>query len=122
MGQPTIVDEIQILRDLEEARVHLRTNHLTNAKSEVGGSATPSHPDSIARSKCLFIIEDAIDRPVYWAIRLQAREVGWMLYCKGGLALMSAALYEMTPSFGAALDKWWHGVGFESHSTGVWMT
>jgi hypothetical protein len=68
------------------------------------------------------IIQAAEKKPRYWAIRLQAREVGWMLYCKGGTDLMRDACDRVGDSrFEAALDKWWDGVGFRTDRRGVWV-
>ncbi len=68
-------------------------------------------------------LAEATERPIRFALRAAAREVGWQLYAAGGLDLMQEAMNlvdDATPSrpAGAVLDKWWDGIGLSER--GVW--
>ena len=104
--------EIGMLRDLEGCFKRLSPKERWGSGSG-GGLRTLKVGDLQKWSEKPYgeaITEEARSRGAYWAIRLQAVVVGWMLYTRGGTGLMESVCMEMG-DFGATLDKWWEGVG-----------
>lgn len=62
-----------------------------------------------SRIECCLV--EATENPILYALKVEAREIGWSLYMRGGTALMRRSLDGQPPKLNAYLAKSWLGVG-----------
>jgi hypothetical protein len=121
-----ISHELHLLRLLARKEAERRSARPNPAEGIMELPARSSDPNVRIPDHVASAIEAAIENPVRAAIRMKAREVGWMLYAKGGVDLMHQASDTIEdemegPRFAAALDKWWDRIGFGGDARGFWV-
>ena|SRR5579872_2002136 len=117
VDQIDIGNEMGVLHWLEERSLEHRRNKRDRSTPPQDLKIKPVRPPDpkTIPPRHVSILENAQRDLVESTIRLLAREIGWMLYCRGGTDLMRRA----NPS--AALNSWWDGIGVPNDKRGYWL-